>query len=97
MNEINENDYMQDAKGRLIPKSMVKPQDQLRDQTVKIIVERFKKSHEVLKDCKVIVYYWTIIIKEADSDEAVENMERIVNKLNQSHTIFHFNDKREKA
>ena len=53
MNEINENDYMQDAKGRLIPKSMVKPQDQLRDQTVKIIVERFKKSHEVLKDCKV--------------------------------------------
>lgn len=53
MNEINENDYMTDAKGRLIPKSMVKPQDQLRDQTVKIIVERFKKSHEVLKDCKV--------------------------------------------
>lgn len=53
MNDINENDYMQDAKGRLIPKSMVKPQDQLRDQTVKIIVERFKKSHEVLKDCKV--------------------------------------------
>ena len=33
MNEINENDYMQDAKGRLIPKSMVKPQDQLRDKT----------------------------------------------------------------
>ena len=53
MNEINENDYMTDAKGRLIPKAMVKPQDQLRDQTVKIIVERFKKSHEVLKDCKV--------------------------------------------
>ena len=53
MNEINENDYMTDAKGRLIPKSMVKPQDQLRDQTVKIIVERFKKSHEVLKSCKV--------------------------------------------
>ena len=44
-----------------------------------------------------IVYYWTIIIKEADSDEAVENMERIINKLNQSHTIFHFIDKREKA
>lgn len=53
MNEINETDYMTDAKGRLIPKSMVKPQDQLRDQTVKIIVERFKKSHEVLKSCKV--------------------------------------------
>lgn len=53
MPEINENDYMTDAKGRLIPKSMVKPQDQLRDQTVKIIVERFKKSHEVLKSCKV--------------------------------------------
>ena len=53
MNEINENDYMTDAKGRLIPKAMVKPQDQLRDQTVKIIVERFKKSHEVLKSCKV--------------------------------------------
>nr|DAK87282.1 MAG TPA: Protein of unknown function (DUF3164) [Caudoviricetes sp.]DAM07960.1 MAG TPA: Protein of unknown function (DUF3164) [Caudoviricetes sp.] len=53
MTEINENDYMTDAKGRLIPKSMVKPQDQLRDQTVKIIVERFKKSHEVLKSCKV--------------------------------------------
>lgn len=44
-----------------------------------------------------IVYYWTIIIKEADSDEAVENMERIINKLNQSHTIFHFIDMREKA
>lgn len=53
MNEINETDYMTDAKGRLIPKSMVKPQDQLRDQTVKIIVERFKKSQDVLKDCKV--------------------------------------------
>ena len=53
MTEINENDYMTDAKGRLIPKSMVKPQDQLRDKTVKIIVERFKKSHEVLKSCKV--------------------------------------------
>lgn len=32
---------------------MVKPQDQLRDQTVKIIVDRFKKSQDVLKDCKV--------------------------------------------
>ncbi|MEI3544744.1 MAG: DUF3164 family protein [Alphaproteobacteria bacterium] len=53
MTEINENDYMTDAKGRLIPKSMVKPQDQLRDQTVKIIVERFKSSQAVLKDCKV--------------------------------------------
>lgn len=53
MNDINENNYMTDAKGRLIPKSMVKPQDQLRDQTVKIIVDRFKKSQSVLKDCKV--------------------------------------------
>lgn len=44
MNDIKENDYMQDAKGRLIPKAMVKPQDQLRDQTVKIIVDRFKKK-----------------------------------------------------
>lgn len=44
MNDINENNYMTDAKGRLIPKSMVKPQDQLRDQTVKIIVDRFKKA-----------------------------------------------------
>lgn len=53
MNDINENNYMTGAKGRLIPKSMVKPQDQLRDQTVKIIVDRFKKSQSVLKDCKV--------------------------------------------
>lgn len=53
MNDINENNYMTDAKGRLIPKSMVKPQDQLRDQTVKIIVDRFQKSQSVLKDCKV--------------------------------------------
>ena len=53
MNEFNENDYMIDAKGRLIPKSMVRPQDQLRDQTVKIIVERFKECQPVLKDCKL--------------------------------------------
>ncbi len=52
MNEINEN-YMTDAKGRLIPKAMIKPQDQLRDQTVKIIVERFKKCQPELKNCKV--------------------------------------------
>ena len=51
MTEINENDYMTDAKGRLIPKAMVKPQDQLRDQTVKIIVDRFKKSQSELNDC----------------------------------------------
>lgn len=53
MTEINETEYLTDAKGWLIPKSMVKPQDQLRDQTVKIIVERFKQSQAVLKNCKV--------------------------------------------
>lgn len=53
MNELNENDYMIDAKGRLIPKSMIRPQDQLRDQTVKIIVERFKECQPILKGCKV--------------------------------------------
>lgn len=53
MTEINTDEYMTDAKGRLIPKSMVKPQDQLRDQTVKIIVDRFKSSQSVLKDCKI--------------------------------------------
>ena len=53
MNDINENNYMTDAKGRLIPKSMVKPQDQMRDQTVKINFDRFKKKQSVLKDCKV--------------------------------------------
>ena len=44
MNEINENDYMTDAKGRLIPKSMVKPQDQLRDQTVKSLLSALRKA-----------------------------------------------------
>lgn len=53
MNQFNENEYLTDAKGRLIPKSMVKPQDQLRDQTVKIIVDRFKSSQDILKACKI--------------------------------------------
>lgn len=53
MFEINETEYLTDAKGRLIPKSMVKPQDQLRDQTVKIIVDRFKSSQDILKECKI--------------------------------------------
>lgn len=41
-----------------------------------------------------ITYYWTIIIKEADSDEAIGNMQRLINKLNQSHTVFNFRDER---
>lgn len=41
-----------------------------------------------------ITYYWTIMIKAAESDAAVENMKRIVNKLNQSHTVFIFRDER---
>lgn len=42
-----------------------------------------------------IVYYWTIIVKDADSDEAIENMKRIIARLNQSHTIFNIRDERE--
>lgn len=42
-----------------------------------------------------IIYYWTVIIKAADSNAAVENMKRIIKKLNQSHTVFIFRDERE--
>ena len=44
MNDINENNYMTDAKGRLIPKSMFKPQDQLRDQTKSLSIASKKAS-----------------------------------------------------
>nr|DAI24797.1 MAG TPA: Protein of unknown function (DUF3164) [Caudoviricetes sp.] len=53
MTEFNKEEWAQDAKGRLIPKNMIKPQDLLRDQTVQIIVERFKECHDALKECKV--------------------------------------------
>lgn len=42
-----------------------------------------------------IIYYWTIIVKEAASDEAIENMKRIITRHNQSHTIFNIRDERE--
>lgn len=41
-----------------------------------------------------IVFYWTIVIKRADSDAAIENMKRIIKRLSQSHTIYDFRDER---
>lgn len=44
--------YVKDARGRLVPESMVKPIDQLRDQTVQRIVEDAKKLQKQMIDFK---------------------------------------------
>ncbi len=44
--------YVKDARGRLVPESMVKPIDQLRDQTVQRLVEDAKKLQKQMVDFK---------------------------------------------
>lgn len=44
--------YVKDARGRLVPESMVRPIDQLRDQTVQRIVEDAKKLQKQMVDFK---------------------------------------------
>lgn len=44
--------YMQDAQGRLVPDSMIKPIDKLRDQTVRQIVEAARIVNESLRHFK---------------------------------------------
>lgn len=41
-----------------------------------------------------IVFFWEIIIKNAPSDQAVENMKRIFERKNQAHLVLTFIDKR---
>lgn len=44
--------YVQDARGRLVPESMVEPIDQLRDQTVQRIIQRGKVLQAQLAEFK---------------------------------------------
>lgn len=44
--------YVRDARGRLVPKSMVKPVDQLRDQTVVSLVEDAKRLQRQMAEFK---------------------------------------------
>lgn len=44
--------YVKDARGRLVPQSMVKPIDQLRDQTIVSLVERAKHLQGQLAEFK---------------------------------------------
>ena len=44
--------YVKDARGRLVPESMVKPIDQLRDQTVKALVEDAKHLQAQMAEFK---------------------------------------------
>lgn len=43
-----------------------------------------------------IVFYWTIVIKAAVADENINKLRLLINKLNQSHTIFNIRDERGK-
>lgn len=45
--------YVKDVRGRLIPKSMVKPIDQLRDQTINALVEDAKRLQSQMAEFKV--------------------------------------------
>lgn len=45
--------YMQDAQGRLVPESMVKDIDKLRDELVRKLVDRAKQTAEALSAFKV--------------------------------------------
>jgi hypothetical protein len=44
--------YVKDARGRLVPESMVKPIDQLRDQTVQALVEEAKRLQAQMAEFK---------------------------------------------
>ncbi|RQZ74820.1 MULTISPECIES: DUF3164 family protein [Burkholderia] len=44
--------YVEDARGRLVPESMVEPLDQLRDQTIKGIVEEAKALQQRMSSFK---------------------------------------------
>lgn len=48
--------YMQDAQGRLVPESMVKDVDKLRDQTVRQIAEQAKGLNAVLQKFKAVAF-----------------------------------------
>ena len=48
--ENSKDEYMTDGQGRLIPVSMVKDIDRLRDQTVKSLYDKFKVKADDIKD-----------------------------------------------
>jgi hypothetical protein len=48
--------YVRDAQGRLVPESMVKPIDKLRDQTVQQIVKSALQVHEALRQLKLSAF-----------------------------------------
>ena len=50
------NGYMKDAQGRLVPESMVKPIDQLRNQTVLAIVDQAKNLNGILAKFKTVTF-----------------------------------------
>lgn len=53
---MNSTDYMQDGKGRLVPKSNVREIDQLRDELVRDLITRVLSKQEELRQFKTHVF-----------------------------------------
>ena len=49
--------YRKDARGCLIPETMIKPVDLKRDEVVRIIAEKAKEVQEILRDFKINVFH----------------------------------------
>lgn len=61
--------YVKDARGRLVPESMVKPIDQLRDQTVQRIVEDAKKLQKQMVEFKTRAFLDIAAFVEASHEQ----------------------------
>lgn len=61
--------YVKDARGRLVPESMVKPIDQLRDQTVQSLVEHAKRLQAQLAEFKTRAFTDIAAFVEASNEQ----------------------------
>ncbi|HZZ04616.1 DUF3164 family protein [Paraburkholderia sp.] len=68
-NQHIQSGYVKDARGRLVPQSMVKPIDQLRDQTVESLVGDAKKLQAQMVDFKARVFTEIAAFVEASHEQ----------------------------
>ncbi|CAB3764193.1 DUF3164 family protein [Paraburkholderia humisilvae] len=61
--------FVQDARGRLVPESMVKPVDQLRDQTVQALVDQAKRLQAQLGEFKTRAFSDIAAFVEASHEQ----------------------------
>jgi hypothetical protein len=61
--------FVQDARGRLVPQSMVKPVDQLRDQTVQALVDHAKRLQAQLTEFKTRAFADIAAFVEASHEQ----------------------------